>query len=489
MSRLRQACLMAALALAVSAVPARAATTGIIFTVAGSGATGSGASCGNGGFGGDGGLATDARLNCPRAVGPIAGGGFLVADRESNRVRRVWPDGTITTVAGSGTIGSASGGFAGDGGAAIQARLDFIHDAAPTPDGGFLISDTRNQRIRYVSPAGSINTIAGSGPFGCFCDGGFTGDGGQAIAARLSNPHGLAVNGDGSYLVADTDNNRVRRVATDGTITTVAGSGPIGAGNGGFGGDGGPATSALLNRPFEISPTPDGGFLIADTANEVVRKVSPAGTITTVAGVAGQKGFAGDRGPATQALLNAPTAVVPTPDGGFLIADDANQRVRAVAPNGTITTVAGSGSTGVDNGGFAGDDGPATKASLNRPKGVAMTSGGDFLIVDENNHRIRLLSATLAVKILKKNLRVRRGGRARLPYKSTLNARTTLVVKLHGKRVARLRRKADAGRNRFTFRPRLTRELELGRYRLVLTARGGGGQRDRDRARVRVKRP
>ncbi|MGA9371084.1 MAG: hypothetical protein WBV53_04485, partial [Solirubrobacterales bacterium] len=272
----------------IAAAPALAAS-GVISTVAGTGFAG---------FAGDGGSAFSARIDLPRAVSPLPDGGFLIADRENDRVRRVWPNLAITTVAGSGPTGASNGAFAGDGGPATSARLDFLHDAEPTPDGGFLISDTRNERIRDVSPGGTIETVAGSGPFGSFADGAFSGDGGPAGAARLDNPHGLAVNPDGSYLIADTDNNRVREVATDGTISTVAGSGPAGNGNGGFSGDGGPATSARLNRPFDVDPTADGGFLIADTGNKVIRRVAPDGTITTVAGIPGAQGFSGDGGPA-----------------------------------------------------------------------------------------------------------------------------------------------------------------------------------------------
>jgi hypothetical protein len=489
---------IAALTLAVSAVPAQAAPTAIS-TVAGSGPADLGTTCdsgGFGGFGGDGLLATDARLNCPRAVAPTPGGGFLIADRVNKRVRRVWPDGTITTVAG---IGSA--GFTGDGGPATQAELSgLMHDLAPTPDAGFVISDTANQRVRYVSPTGTIATIAGSGPCCGVGNGGFSGDNGPATLARLDNPHGLWVNQEGSYLIADTDNNRIRRVATDGTITTLAGSGPAGNGNGGFAGDGGPATSARLNRPFEVAATPDGGFLIADTANDVVRWVSPAGTIATVAGVPGQKGFAGDGGPATQALLGPPTAVAPSPGGGFLIADDSNERIRAVAPDGTITTIAGSGPIGVNNGGFAGDGGPATQALLNRPKELAVTLSGDVMIADESNQRIRLVNsvaapaekaalAALAVEILK-NLRVRRGARGRLSYTSTLAAQATLIVRDRGGPVAHLRGQASPGRNTFILLPKLTRKLNVGKYRLVLALDADGQHGSVDaKLRIRPRRP
>lgn len=469
-------------AVAVIAVAAALASTGGISTVAGNGVAG---------LAGDGGPAGSARLNLPRSVAAMPGGGFLIADRENNRVRRVWPNGTITTAAGSGPIGAANGSFAGDGGPATGARLDFIHDATPMPGGGFLVSDTRNQRVRFVSPAGVISTVAGSGPFGCFCDGGFSGDGGQATAARLNNPHGLAVNPDGSYLVADTDNHRIRRVATNGTITTIAGSGPIGSGNGGFGGEGGAATGARLNRPFAVDPIA-GGFLIADTGNHVIRRVRPDGTIVTVAGRPGQQGFSGDGGLATGARLSGPHAAVSMPDGGFLIADKNNHRIRRVWPDGTITTVAGSGPVGDASGAYGGDGGPATGARLNRPKDLAVATGG-YLIADESNHRIRFVSlftaappVELALTIRKARLRVRRGARLRLRYTSTLAARIRLELRRRGRVARSLRRRARPGRNTIILGGKVTRRLAHSRYRVLITAESADGQRARDYARLRV---
>ena len=171
-----------------------------------------------------------------------------------------------------------------------------------------------------------LDTVAGSGT------GGFAGDGGAATAALLTSPSDVSPLPGGGYLVADTSNHRIRRVAADGTITTVAGAGPAVGQTGGFGGDGLPATSTpvRLNQPRGVAVTADGGFLIADTTNNVIRRVSPAGIITTVAGIGGQAGQTGDNGSATSALLTAPQGVAATPDGGFLIADTGNHRVRRV---------------------------------------------------------------------------------------------------------------------------------------------------------------
>ena len=487
------ACSIATIILTAS--PASAAT-GKISTVAGTSLPG---------FAGDGGLAVSAELNLPRAISALPDGGMLIADRENDRVRRVWPNGVITTVAGSGPTGASNGAFAGDGGPATSARLDFLHDAAPTPDGGFLISDTRNERIRDVSPGGTIETVAGSGPYGSFADGSFSGDGGPADAARLDNPHGLAVNPDGSYLIADTDNNRVREVATDGTISTVAGSGPAGNGNGGFSGDGGPATSARLNRPFDVDPTAEGGFLIADTGNMVIRRVAPDGTIRTVAGIPGAQGFSGDGGPATAARLSGPHGVAATAAGGLLIADKNNQRIRMVAADGTITTVAGSGLTGDANGSFGGDGGPPNQAFLNRPKSVAPTPGG-FLIADESNDRIRFVDlraqpasaappvsepppvVRLRLRLTKRHLRMRRRGRLKVRFFSSEDARIRLEVRRRGRILAGRKRNAGLAVKTMVLGRRRTRKLTPGRYKVVLRASGVDGQRAAARTSLLVRR-
>jgi hypothetical protein len=203
-----------------------------------------------------------------------------------------------------------------------------------------------------VAPAGAatdnISTLAGDGTFG------FSGDGGPATAAQLNGPIGVAVAADGGILIADYLNSRVRRVSPTGTITTIAGSGTYG-----FSGDGGPATAAQLTWPSGVAATA-GGLLIADPNNERVRRVSPDGTITTIAGT-GTHGFSGDGGPATAAQLALPTGVAATADGGLLIADQNNERVRRVSPDGTITTIAGTGTAG-----FSGDGGRPPPRSLGR---------------------------------------------------------------------------------------------------------------------------
>jgi hypothetical protein len=356
-TRVRIAAVLAASAALAVGVAVASGGTNDISTAAGTGTAG---------FSGDDGPATAAQIGTPTAVAATADGGYLIADQGNSRVRRVSPAGVITTVAGNGTPG-----FGGDDGLATSAQLNAPNGLAETADGGFLIADSNNNRVRKVSPAGIITTVAG---------GGTGGDGGPATNAALAFPVGVAARADGSFLIGDNDSHSVRQVDAGGTITTVAGTGSAG-----FGGDDGPATSAQLFSPAGVALMPDGGFLIADADNARVRRVSPGGTITTLAGT-GSPGFAGDGGAATLAQLNNPLAAVPVAGGGVAIADTNNHRVRQVLADGTITTVAGTGTPG-----FAGDGGPAVAGQLNGPFWVALTTAGHLVIADTFNHRVRLI--------------------------------------------------------------------------------------------------
>ncbi|HKG38635.1 MAG TPA: hypothetical protein VKB25_06565 [Conexibacter sp.] len=333
------------------------------------------AGSGTGGFSGDGGPATSALLTSPSDVAPLDAGGYLITDTSNHRIRRVDAAGTITTVAGSGAAVGATGGFGGDGLAATDpaVRLNQPRGVSPLPGGGFLIADTGNNRIRRVDDR-VITTVAGSGQAG------FGGDGDGAQIASLNQPGGVAAlpaASGGGFLIADTGNNRIRRVSSSGIITTVAGTRSAG-----FAGDGGPATSAALNAPARVVPLTGGGFLIADTGNNRIRRVDVAGTIRTVAG-AGSAGFGGDGGPAGRALLNGPEGVAALVDGSIAIADSTGERVRLVGTDGTIRTLAGTGTLG-----FSGDGGDPELAQLSHPRAVAQ-DGTRLLIADAFNHRIR----------------------------------------------------------------------------------------------------
>ncbi|MGI8781935.1 MAG: RICIN domain-containing protein, partial [Solirubrobacteraceae bacterium] len=241
--------------------------------------------------------------------------------------------GTISTAAGTGTAGST-----GDGGPALLAQVNSPRDVAVASDGvSYFIADTTGNRIRRVDAGGTITTVAGIGVAG------FAGDGGPATLASLSAPTGVAVTGAGGVLIADTTNSRVRLVSA-GVITTVAGNG-VAASTG----DGGPANLASVNLPQDVSVSAGGAYLIADTSGHRIRRVDAGATISSVAGTgtacAGTTGLCGDGGPAVIAQLNSPAAVAADATGsGFLIADTGNHRARRVTAAGTISTLAGTGS-------------------------------------------------------------------------------------------------------------------------------------------------
>jgi hypothetical protein len=272
------------------------------------------AGTGTQGDSGDGGPATSAQLFGPAGIAVTPDGGFLIADMVNQVVRVVSPAGEITRAAGNGTPG-----YSGDGGPATSAQLNWPMDVAAVPGGGFLIADNFNHVVRMVSPAGVISTAAGNGTAG------YSGDGGPATSAQLYGPTSVSAFPGGGFLIADWANHAVRMVSPAGVISTVAGDGT--AGNSG---DGGPATSARLNQPGGVAAVAGGGFLISDSQNNVVRMVSAAGVITRVAGN-GAAGYSGDGGPATSAQLDDPPQVAVTLDGGFLIADVAHSVVRKVA--------------------------------------------------------------------------------------------------------------------------------------------------------------
>ncbi|MBI3784837.1 MAG: hypothetical protein HY270_15695 [Deltaproteobacteria bacterium] len=408
-------------------------TTGIITTIAGDGFQG---------FVGDGGPAVASRLKLPYRVVFDPSGNLLILDNGNNRVRRIQAvsgivsgAGIITTVAGngangstgdggaataaslwylnglavgssgliylgvtinqipsldnrvrvvnSGTIQSYVGGKNGDGGPAVEAMID-PHgvdsggSAAPTD---LYIADANNSRIRYVNGnSGIISTVAGNGT------GGFSGDGGLATNAAIHSPFDVARDSSGNLWIADTLNNRVRKVLPSGVITTVAGTGSYG-----YGGDGGSATSASLALPYAVAVDAGGTTLyIADFANNRIRKVV-GGTITTVAGT-GTYGYAGDGGPATSAKLASPSDIGLAPDGTLYIADFGNNLIRHVRADGIIERVAGTG-----QGGFSGDGGAATAAKLYQPSTISLDQAGNLYIGDSQNKRVRRVDAATGI--------------------------------------------------------------------------------------------
>ena len=374
---------------------------GTITTIAGTGEQG---------YSGDGGPATGARLNTPRGVAVDGLGAVYIAEWGNHRIRRVDAGGTITTVAGTG-----EGGYSGDGGPAAGAWLHTPEGVTVDGAGNLYIADRGNHRIRRVDGAGTITTVAGTG------ESDFGGDGGPAVEAWLYHPAGVAVDGSGSVYIADSWNDRIRRVDKGGIITTVAAqlnfpkgvavddsgnlyiadygnhrirrvdsSGTIttvaGTGEWDFGGDGGPAAGARLALPHDVAVDGSGNLYIADTWNARIRRVGPTGTITTVAGI-GRGSDSGGAGPATEAVLDWPVGVAVDGSGNLYIADTRNHRIRRVDPSGVLTTIAGTG-----QGGFGGDGGLAATAQLNYPTGVAVDDEGKVYVADSRNHRIRVLT-------------------------------------------------------------------------------------------------
>jgi uncharacterized protein (TIGR03437 family) len=344
--------------------PGFAQTPGTIQTVAGNGSQTSS---------GDGGPALQAGLNVPVDVYVDQAGNLFITDQFNNRIRKVAPNGTISTVAGTGVAG-----FSGDGGPAIDAEINTPTGIGGDNSGNLYIADVVNQRIRKVDSSGIITTFAGNG------NKGYGGDGGLAIDASFYNAVRVAIDPSGNVLVADQSDHRIRRIAPSGLITTIAGNG-VGA----FSGDGGPAINASLNNPTAVAVDGGGVIYISDQFNQRIRKIALDGTITTIAGN-GNPGFGGDGGPANAAILNYPGGITVDAAGNLYFNDDINFRTRMIAANGTINTIAGSGTQG-----FSGDGGAALAAALNGNFGVALDLLGNMYIADSTNNRIREVYAAV----------------------------------------------------------------------------------------------
>ena len=370
------------------------------------------AGTGTPGYAGDNGAATSAQLSSPMSLAVDASGNLYIGDSGNNTVRRVASNGTIVTAAGNGASVASSGG---DGGPATSAPLGSVLGIAVDASGNLYIAtgdnrvrivspagvigtaigksetsayglltpvngaaavasdsagnvyftDTWNNRIRKVSPDGTVVTVAGTGVNGA------AGDSGPAVGAQLGNVFGVALDAAGDIYIVDTGNSTIRKVDTNGVITTVAGNGTAG-----FSGDNGPATSAQLNLPYGVALDAAGNLYIADRYNYRVRKVDTSGVITTVAGN-GTQGNSGDSGLATSAEFGVITGLAISSNGGIYVADRGAHRVRRIGSNGIITPLAGTGTSG-----YSGDGGPATSAKLSRPSGLALDSSGHLFIGD-----------------------------------------------------------------------------------------------------------
>jgi trimeric autotransporter adhesin len=374
-------------------------TKGIITTVAGNGTFA---------FAGDGSAATAANLSQPSGVALDSQGNIYIADTLNARIRKVSSSGTITTVAGNGLLS-----YSGDGGAATGAQLNgplgiaadnsgnlFIADSqngvvriikngaiasvggstlliprsvATDAAGNAYVADVQDNRVRKIGTDGTVTTYAGNGTNG------FAGDGGPAANAQLSSPAAVAVDGAGNLYIADLGNLRIRKVSTNGNISTVAGNGSQG-----YSGDGGPAINANLNAPLGVAVDPYGNLYVVDSASHVIREVTLDGNINTIAGT-GEPGFTGDGGPAASAQLASPTGIAADPFGNIFFVDGTT-RIREINTGGIIATVAGNGSSG-----YSGDGGMANLAQFNSPSAVWAGAAGNLYVADTGNNAVRLL--------------------------------------------------------------------------------------------------
>lgn len=329
------------------------------------------AGSGTKGFSGDGGQASAARLSDPNGIARGPDGALYICDTMNQRIRKVTRDGTITTIAGSGEKG-----YSGDGGPALAARLNEPYEVRFDPDGNVCWVERLNHAVRKLDvKTGLISTLAGTGTSG------FSGDGGAATRAQLSEPHSLAFDRAGNLYIADVRNHRVRKIdRQSGIITTLVGNGrrdatPDGAKLG-------PETPVAGPRALDFAP--DGTlWLVLREGNTVHRLDLDRGTIHHVAGT-GAKGFTGDGGPAKAATLNGPKGISVGPEGGIYVADTENHAIRVIDPRtGIIRLVAGTGTRG------DGPEGDPRRCALSRPHGVFVDQDGAVFIGDTETQRVR----------------------------------------------------------------------------------------------------
>jgi trimeric autotransporter adhesin len=303
-------------------------------------------------------------------------GDLLVVEHSQNEIIRIDHNTQKATV----IAGNGSSDFFGDGGSATKAGL-FLMGIAKDKSGNLYIADHNHHRIRKIDADGNISTIAGTGQAG------FSGDGGAATKAQVNDPAGVAVDALGNVWIADTYNNRIRKIDPSGIISTVAGTGEAG-----FSGDGGSGTKAKLDFPWAVAVGSNGKILITDTANNRIRVLDDQGMISTLVGN-GQEGFAGDGGSALNAKLDRPQMALTDTQGNLYIADTNNDRIRKVDDKGTISTVAG--------GGKAKSAESATQIQLSGPFNLSIDSENNFYIADTGNFRLLKVLPSSKVVLLK----------------------------------------------------------------------------------------
>ena len=339
MSRLIRLALVLVVSLTLSETSGQCSNTDVI-TIAGDGT-----------FGFMDGLSTAAQFRFTSGVAIDGFGNIIVADFQNNRIRQISPDGVVTTIAGDGTSGFMDGPgtaaqFFGPAGVAIDGL------------GNIIVADQSNHRIRQIGPDGVVTTIAGDGTSG-FMDG-------PGTAAQFFGPVDVAIDGSGNIIVADFQNNRIRKISSGGVVTTIAGQ---------------------FNFPAGVAIDGLGNIIVADAGNHRIRQISPDSVVTTIAGD-GISGFMD--GPGTVAQFRFPAGVAVDSSGNIIVADFQNNRIRKISSGGVVTTIAGDGTFGFM-------DGPGTAAQFNLPVKVAIDGFGNIIVADESNHRIRQIGNCISV--------------------------------------------------------------------------------------------
>lgn len=337
----------------------------IITTIAGTGVSG---------YSGDAGPATAATIHNPYGIAVDHSGNTYFVDYGNHVVRKIDASGVITTIAGTG-----ANGYNGDGIAATSALLNYPFGIATDLVGNIYVADGSNNRIRKIDPSGMISTVAGTGVVG------FSGDGGPATLAKISNMYCMAVDAGGNIFFTGNGAGRIRKINSAGYITTIAGNGING-----FAGDGGPATAAEFSNEMGIATDAAGNVYVADRQNHRIRKINSSGIISTFAGT-GTAAYSGDGGQATAATLSLPGYVITDRLGNVYISEVNNKTIRKVNTSGIISTIAGIGTAG-----FSGDGCAAIAAQLNSPAGIAVDSMFNLFISDNANNRIRKVIANTA---------------------------------------------------------------------------------------------
>ncbi len=312
---------------------------------------------GNGTAGYADGTSTAAQFYYPYGVAVDGSGNVYVADYGNDRIRKITAAGVVTTLAGSGTAGYADG-------TAAAAQFYNPRDVAVDGSGNVYVADASNQRIRKITAAGVVTTLAGSGTAG-FADG-------TSTAAQFYYPSGVAVDGSGNVYVADALNQRIRKITAAGVVTTLAGSGTAGYADG-------TGTAAQFRNPTGVAVDGSGNVYVADQSNQRIRKMTAGGVVTTLAG-SGMYGYAD--GTATAARFSNPYGVAVDGSGNVYVGDESNQRIRKITAGGVVTTLAGSGTAG-----YA--DATGTAAQFSNPLGVAVDGSGNVYVADYGNNRIR----------------------------------------------------------------------------------------------------